>query len=106
MRASRRVHAGGHETAEVPVVRTTVVRGAGCVGGQEKESMECFLVDLRAFGTNVNQWTTAARDEGGWRKTAEQGAERFMAKLIAAEKVSAGLRHAVVCPNVMEGSRK
>ena len=30
-----------------------------------------------------------------WRKTAEQGAERFMAKWIAAEKVRAGLRHAL-----------
>ena len=43
---------------------------------------------------------TAAQDEGEWRKTAEQGAEHFMSKLIAAEKVRAGLRHAVVCPNV------
>ena len=38
--------------------------GAGCVGGQEKESMECFLDDLRAFGINADQWTTAAQDEG------------------------------------------
>ena len=30
------------------------------------------------------------------RRTAEQGAEGFMAKWIAA----AGLRHAIVCPNV------
>ena len=41
--------------------------------------MGCFLDDLRAFGINANQWTTAAQDEGEWRKTAEQGAERFMA---------------------------
>ena len=41
-------------------------------------------------------------DKGGWRKAAEQGAERFMAKWIAAEKVRAGLRHAGVCPNVTE----
>ena len=32
--------------------------------------------------------------------TAEQSAERFMAKLIASEKARAGLRHAIVCPNV------
>ena len=32
--------------------------------------------------------------------TAEQGAVRFRAKLIAAEKARAGLWHAVVCPNV------
>ena len=62
--------------------------------------MGCFLDDLRAFGINADQWTTAAQDEGEWCKTAEQGAEHFMSKLIAAEKVRAGLRHAVVCPNV------
>ena len=77
-----------------------LVGGAGCVGGQEKEWMGCFPDDLRAFGINADQWTTAAQDEGEWRRTAKQGAEHFMAKLIAAEKVKAGLRYAVVCPNV------
>ena len=43
---------------------------------------------------------TAAQDEGGWCRRAEQGAERFMAKWIAAEKARAGLRHEVVSPNV------
>ena len=62
--------------------------------------MGCFLDDLRAFGINVNQWTTAAQDEEEWRGTVEQGEEHFMAKWIAAEKAKAGLRHAVVCPNV------
>ena len=83
-----------------------MVGGAGCVGGQEKEWMGCFLDDLRAFGINADQWTTAAQDEGKWRRTAEQGAERFMAKWIAAEKVKAGLRHAVVCPNVTGRTKK
>ena len=78
-----------------------MVGGAGCVGGQVKEWMGCFLDDLRAFGIiNTDQWTTAAQDEGEWRRTAEQGAEHFMLKLIVAEKTEAGLRHAVVCPNV------
>ena len=60
-----------------------------------------FPDDLRAFGINAGQWTTAAHDEGEWRSTAEQGAEHyFMAKLIAAEKARAGLlRHAVACPD-------
>ena len=40
--------------------------GAGCVGDQEKEWMGCFLDDFRAFGINVDQWTTAAQDEGEW----------------------------------------
>ena len=62
--------------------------------------MGCLLDNLRGFGINADQWEAAAQDEGGWRKTAEQGAERFMAKWIAAEKASAGLRHAIVCPNV------
>ena len=36
----------------------------------------------------------------GERRAVEQGAEHFMAKWIAAEKDRAGLRHAVICPNV------
>ena len=55
---------------------------AGCVGGQEKESMGCSLDDLRAFGITADQWTTAAQDEGEWRRTVEQGAEHFMAKWV------------------------
>ena len=41
-----------------------MVGGVGCVGGQEKGGMECFLDDLRALGINADQWTTAAQDEG------------------------------------------
>ena len=62
--------------------------------------MECLLDDLKDFGINADQWTTAAQNEVGWRKTAEQGAERFMANWIAAEKAGAVLRHSVVCANV------
>ena len=62
--------------------------------------MGCFLDDLIAFGTNADQWMTAAQDEGEWRRTAEQGVEHFVAKWIAAEKAKAGLRHTIVCPNV------
>ena len=43
--------------------------GRGLCGGQEKEWMGCFLDDLRAFGINADQWTTAAQDEGEWRRT-------------------------------------
>ena len=61
----------------------------------------CFLDDLRAFGINADQWATAAAQrERGWLKIAEQGPEHFMAKWIVAEKARAGLRHAIVCPNV------
>ena len=68
--------------------------------GAREKSEGCFLDDLRAFGINADQWTTAAQDQGEWRRTAEQGEEHFLAKCIAAEKTKAGLRHAVVCPNV------
>ena len=47
-----------------------LVGGVGCVGGQEKEWMMYFVDDLRAFGINADQWTTAAQDEGNgaeWR---------------------------------------
>ena len=74
--------------------------GAGCVGSQEKEWMDCLMDDFRAFGINADQWTAAAKDEREWRRTAEQAAEHFRAKWIAAEKTRARLRHAAVCPNV------
>ena len=68
--------------------------------------MGCFLDDLRAFGISADQRTTAAQDEGEWRRTAEQRAEHFVAKWIVAEKAKAGLRHAVVCPNVTGRPKK
>ena len=75
---------GGYETAEVRDVRR-IGGWRGLWGGQEQEWMGCFLDDLRAFGINANQWTTAAQDEGEWRRTAEQGAKHVMAECIAAE---------------------
>ena len=42
--------------------------------------MGCFLNDLIALSINADQWTTAAQDEEGWRRTAEQGTKHFMAK--------------------------
>ena len=63
--------------------------GASCVEGQEKEWMGYFLDDLRAFGINTDQWTTAAHDEGKWRRATEQGTEYFMGKWIAAVKARA-----------------
>ena len=80
--------------------------GTGCVRGQEKEWIWYFLDDLRAFGINADQWTTAAQGKGEWRRTAEQETERFMAKWIVAEKARAGLGHAVVCPNVTERTKE
>ena len=53
-----------------------LVEGAGCVGGQEREWMRCFLDGLRAFGINADQWTTATQDEREGCRTAR----RFMTK--------------------------
>ena len=70
------------------------------MGGQEKEWMGCFLVCLKASGINADQWTTAAQDKGGVAQNGRTRGGTFMAKWIVAEKANAGLRHAVVCPNV------
>ena len=88
------------------VMFVELVGGAGSVRGQGKEWMGCFLDDLRAFGINADQWATAAQDEGEWRRTAEQGAEHFMVKWIAAEEARVGLRYAVVCSNVTGRTKK
>ena len=56
-------------------VRRTGGRRGLREGGQGKEWMGLFLDDLRTFGINADQWTTAAQDEGERRKTAEQRAE-------------------------------
>ena len=82
------------------VIFGELVGGVGCVADQEKDWIGCFLNDLRAFGINADEWMIPAQDEGSWYRAAEQGAERFMVKWIAAEKASVRLRHAVVCPNV------
>ena len=51
--------------------------GVGCIN---KEWIGCFLIDFRVFSINADQWMAVVQDEVIWRKTAEQGAERFMAK--------------------------
>ena len=68
--------------------------GRGLCGGGRKKS-----------GWGVS-WTTAAQDEGEWRRTAKQGANISWQNLIAAEKARAGLRHAVVCPSVKRKTKE
>ena len=68
--------------------------------------MGCLLDDLRAFGIHTDQRTAAAQDKGEWRKTAEQGSERFEAKRLAAEKARARRRHAVVSLNVTRRTKE
>ena len=96
---------GGYETAEARDIRRTG-EGRELCGGPGKKVDGCFLDDLRAFGINIDQYTTAAQDEGGWCRTAELGAEHFMVKWLAAAKARAGLPHAVVCPNVTERTKE
>ena len=66
--------------------------------------MGCLLDDLRAFGINANQWTTAAYSRT--RESCARWRRRFMAKWSAAQKIRAGLRHAVVCPNARGGTKE
>ena len=73
----------------------TSCRGRRLCEGTGKIVDGVFPGRRRAFGINTDQRTTAVQDEGEWRRTAEQGVERFMAKWIPAEKFRAGLRHAV-----------
>ena len=68
------------------------MEGAGCVGGQEKEWMGCFLDDLRAFASTPTSGRLQPRTRGN----------DVMAKWIASEKTKAG----VVCPNVTERTKE
>ena len=86
---------GGYGTAEVRDVRRNGGGGVLC-GGPGKRMDGIFPVRPQSF----RYQRTAAQDEGEWRRTAEQGAEHSMAEWVVAEKAKAGLRHAVVCPNV------
>ena len=88
------------------VIFGELMRGAGCVGGGGRRVDGCLLDNLRAFGINADQWVTAAQNEVQLRKTTGQKVERFMVKWIAAKKVRAGLRYAVVCPNVTGRTKK
>ena len=45
-----------------------LVGGAGCVGGQEKEWMGCFLDDLRAFGITSGRLQPRTRGNGAGRQ--------------------------------------
>ena len=42
-----------------------VVESAGCVGDQEKEWIECFLDDLRAFNINAGPVDDCSLGRGG-----------------------------------------
>ena len=50
-----------------------MVGGAGCLGGQEKEWMGCFLDDLRVFGINADQTTLQPRTRGNGAERQNKG---------------------------------
>ena len=64
-------------TAEVRDVRR-IDGGRGLRGGPGKRVDGLF--PGRPQSLRHHQWTTAAQDEGKWRRTAEQEAEHFMVK--------------------------
>ena len=76
------------------------VGGAGYLEDQEKKWKGCCWTSpaLSASTPTSGQLQPWTRGNGAGRRN--QGAECFMTKWITAEKVRAGLRHAVVCPNV------
>ena len=79
------------------------LRGGG--QGKDKSGWGVSWMTPELSASTPNQWTTTAQDEGEWRKAAEQGAEPFMTKWMAAAKAKAGLQHAIVCPNVTGGTK-
>ena len=73
-----------------------------CVMVTEESDFAIIRVWLYGFQKQMYEQVHSS----SWRRTAEEGAEHFMAKWIAAEKAKAGLRHAVVCPNVTRRTKK
>ena len=68
------------------------MRGMGCVEGQEKEWMGCFLDDLRAFSASTptsGRLEPRTRGNSGGRRN--KGVEHFMVKWITALQRKPGL---------------
>ena len=78
------------------VIFGELVVGRGLCGGPGKRVGGVFPERSQSFRHRRRSVDGCSPDEGKWCRTAEQGAEHFVAKLIAAEKAKAGLRHAVV----------
>ena len=76
-----------------------MVGGAGWVGGQEKEWMGCFLDDL-SFRHQRRPVDDCSPERGGIAQNGRTRGGTFHGKMDRCTKTKAGLRHAVVCPNV------
>ena len=74
--------------------------GRGLCGGPGKRVDGVFPGRPQSFRHQRRPVDDCSPGRGEWRRTAEQGAGHFMAKWIVGEKAKAGLRQAVVCPNV------
>ena len=83
---------GGHETAKVRGIRRAG-GGRGLRGGGRKNNGWGVSWTIPEFSVSP---PTSGRVK--WHKTVEQGAERFMAKWVTAEKPRAKFRHAEVYP--------
>ena len=78
-----------------------MVGGAGCMGGGRKKSERGVLWTTSELSVSTpTSGPLQPKTKREWRRTAEQGAGRFMAKYMAAEKDRARRGHAVVCSNV------
>ena len=89
---------GGYETAEVRDAWRNG-KGRGLCGGPGKRVDGVFPGRPRSFQHQRRPVDDCSPGRGGMAqngRTAEQGAEHFMAKWIVAEKAKAGLRHAVI----------
>ena len=71
--------------------------GGGLCGGPGKRADGVFPGRPQSFRHQRRPVDDCSPGRGEMRRTAEQGAEHFMAKWIAADKAKAGLRHAVAC---------
>ena len=71
-------------------VRCVVRQGGNSVRGVS------WMTSELSVSTSTSGRMHPPQDERGWHMTVGQGAGRLMMKWIAAEKVSAGLRQAVV----------
>ena len=85
-----------------------LIRSVDCVGRQENEWIGCildhFLEIISVLLTPTSVDDSGTRGDGARRR--KQVTERSVAKWIAAEKVRAEPRHAVVCLNVTGRARE
>ena len=96
---------GRYETAEVRGV-WRIGGGCGLWGRPGKKVNGVFPGCFQSFRHQRRPVEDCSPGRGGMAQNGGKGAEHFLAKLNAAEKARAGLRHAVVCPNVTGKSKK